>query len=145
MSWWSYERKYEKEYRLARRIGKIVAGKMIKDNTSVVRLRVRPDNPLANWFHSAFGGYRTCYGGWCHSSSDKCFQEELFYGWLRNQPDRDEFYEKEPAHLLRVIRSKYTILFLNLVELPLDKFRVIWDLENELTDLERSEVADEFT
>lgn len=140
MSWWGYERKYEKEYRLANRVGRIVAHKMLRDKTNIVKLKVSHDNPLTNWFHSFWGGYRTTYGGWCESSSDKCFQKELFYGWLCNFPDRDKYWNTCETNLLRVIRTKYSILFLNLTDAPQDVCNIITKLELELYALERLEL-----
>ena len=142
MSWWGERRKYEDEYTLASRIGHIVGRKMIKDNTRIIKFNVRPDNELANWFSSELLYYSTYYGGWSHHACRKCFRSELFSGWIReqltvaNRAGKEELYSERPSNTLLVVRSKYTILFLNVLGIPVDARFTIRELAHKLVALE---------
>ena len=135
MSWFG-ERRYEYEYQLARRVGQIVGRKMVKENTKVVKLRVRPDNELTNWFTSEFLSYTTSYGGWYNHMSRKCFRSELFCGWMWEQSDEIKNSIQPDRRQLLVIRSKYIIIFLNVTDIRVEVWKTIWRLAEKLRVLE---------
>jgi hypothetical protein len=140
MSWYG-ERVYEAEYALARRVGKIVGRKMAKENTKVVKLRVRPDNPMANWFTSEFFRYTTPgNGGWYNATARKCFRSELYCGWVWEQSEEIQSSVRRERRCFVIVRSKFTIMFLNTMGVPDDMWEVLWSLRRAVIQLERSEM-----
>jgi hypothetical protein len=138
---WLDGRTYEDEYTLANRVGHIVGRKMVRENTKIVKFSVRPDNELTNWFSSEFLYYSTTYGGgWTNHMSRRCFRSELFSGWFQEQPKTNELYAARPCHALTIVRSKHTVMFLNVLGVSRDVWRTIWDLSTELMSLEQHEV-----
>jgi hypothetical protein len=140
MSWYG-ERVYEAEYALARRVGKIVGRKMVKENTKVVKLRIRPDNYMANWFTSEFFSYATLNsGGWLYNSARKCFRSELYCGWVWEQSEEVQCSVRRERRCFVVVRSKFTLMFLNVMDVPDNLWELLWNLRRALVSLERLEM-----
>jgi hypothetical protein len=140
MSWYG-ERVYEAEYALARRVGKIVGRKMVKENTKVVKLRIRPDNYMANWFTSEFFRYSTPGdGGWYHATARKCFRSELYCGWVWEQSEEVQCSVRRERRCFVIVRSKFTLMFLNVMDVSDSLWEVLWKLRREVISLERLEM-----
>ena len=144
MSWsWNNERVYEYEYGVACRVGQLVGHKMLKENTNYIKFRVRPDNLFTNWF-TEWQGYRAPYGGWANQGALKCFHRELFYGWVRTQPDREEHYEMSSNAILKLIRTPNIIMFVNTIDLPKDSYHALRHLARNLRRLEQQELCEKY-
>jgi hypothetical protein len=140
MSWYA-ERVHEDAYALARRVGKIVGRKMAKKNTKVVKFRIRPDNYMANWFTSEFFSYSTKHsGGWLYTAARECFRSELYCGWVWEQSEEVQCSVRRERRCFVIVRSKFTLMFLNVMDVSDSLWEVLWKLRREVISLERLEM-----
>lgn len=131
MYWGPNARKYEYEYGFASRLGQVVGRKMIRDDTRIVKVFVRDDNEISNWLVRRGG-----YGGWSQSSPQKCFDRELFWGWLGTQEHRPELLYTQAMGRLKVIRSENEIWFIDLFGLPFGSLECVSSITRALRNIE---------
>ena len=121
---WDFsKRKYEDEYMFAKRLGECIGRKMNMGSTRYITITAHRNTYYREWLDGRM---------FMMHSAHKCFDRELFCGWIGTQGHRLEFKYKWVQHHLRRMVMDDCVVFTDIHGLRPDETRSVIDLEMEI-------------